>query len=115
MLSDQGIESELSHAYLHAVASRAGFACEVSGRHLNNAAVDAVVREDGRRLDPSSVLTSFDHHVQAKATAIRPIEHAGSYSRRLPLNQYNRHEEHAGVFASRAGRPLSAHFSVPMA
>lgn len=32
-LSDIDIESELSYAYLHAVASKAGFACDVKGRH----------------------------------------------------------------------------------
>ena len=29
------IESELSYAYLHAVAARAGMSCEVSGRHTD--------------------------------------------------------------------------------
>ncbi|WP_369432131.1 DUF4365 domain-containing protein [Aquisphaera insulae] len=80
----------MSYAYLHMVASRAGFGCEVSNRHLDNAAADAVVREDGRRLDPGSLLTSFDLHVQLKATARPPIFQAGYFPHRLPLKQYNR-------------------------
>jgi hypothetical protein len=44
MLSMQNIESELSYAYLHAVASRCGIICESSGRHTDDAGVDAVLR-----------------------------------------------------------------------
>jgi len=47
VLSDANIEAELSYAYLHAVASRAGFSCAVAERHLDDAGVDAVIREDG--------------------------------------------------------------------
>ena len=41
MLGEQNIESELSYAYLHAVASRAGIICENAGRHSDEAGVDA--------------------------------------------------------------------------
>ena len=37
-------ESELSYAYLHAVAAGAGMSCEVSGRHVDNMGIDAIVR-----------------------------------------------------------------------
>ena len=40
-LTPENIESELSYAYLHAVASKAGVCCEVAGRHEDNAGVDA--------------------------------------------------------------------------
>ncbi len=40
-LTPENIESELSYAYLHAVASKAGVSCEVAGRHEDNAGVDA--------------------------------------------------------------------------
>lgn len=43
MLSEQNIEAELSYAYLHAVASRAGFSCEYRNRHLDGAGVDATI------------------------------------------------------------------------
>ncbi|CAN5189181.1 hypothetical protein BH11BAC6_BH11BAC6_14490 [soil metagenome] len=37
------IESELSYAYLHAIASRAGLNCKLESRHGDNYAVDALV------------------------------------------------------------------------
>ena len=40
-LSSQNIESELSYAYLHAVASHAGASCSVGSRHEDNTGVDA--------------------------------------------------------------------------
>ena len=46
MLTEQNIEAELSYAYLHAVASRAGFSCEYRNRHLDGAGVDAEEIED---------------------------------------------------------------------
>jgi|GEM_PF-6652243 len=39
--TDQNVESELSYAYLHAITAHAKVACCVSGRHLDNAGVDA--------------------------------------------------------------------------
>ncbi|GEM_PF-7028040 len=59
MLTQQNIEAELSYAYLHAVASHGGFACEYAHRHLDDAGVDAVIREDGRKLAADSVLSSL--------------------------------------------------------
>ena len=90
MLSEQNIESELSYAYLHAVASRAGFACEYSSRHVDDAGVDAIVREDGRRLASDSFLTSFDLHVQLKATYQVPTELNGRFSYSLKVPQYDK-------------------------
>lgn len=40
-LTSENVESELSYAYLHAIASKAGVCCEVAGRHEDNAGVDA--------------------------------------------------------------------------
>lgn len=40
-LTSQNIESELSYAYIHAIASAAGMACENCGRHEDNAGADA--------------------------------------------------------------------------
>lgn len=42
-LTFANIESELSYAYLHAIAANAGVACAVTGRHLDNVAVDAML------------------------------------------------------------------------
>jgi len=48
MLTMQNVESELSYAYLHAVASRAQIICECTGRHSDEAGVDAVLRVKGK-------------------------------------------------------------------
>lgn len=87
MLTQQNIEAELSYAYLHAIATRGGFACEYAHRHLDDAGVDAIVREDGRRLAPDSVWTSFELHVQLKATFQSAVEQDRrySYSVTIPL------------------------------
>ena len=58
MLTIQNIESELSYAYLHAVSSRCGIICESTGRHTDEAGVDAVLRVRGK-LAADSVLTQF--------------------------------------------------------
>jgi hypothetical protein len=90
MLTDQNIEAELSYAYLHAVASRAGFACEYTTRHMDSAAVDAIVREDGRFLAADSELSSFELYVQLKATYQVLTEVNGKWSYPLPIGQYNK-------------------------
>jgi hypothetical protein len=90
MLTEQNIEAELSYAYLHAVASRGGFACECSLRHLDDAGIDAVVREDGRRLAGDSFLTSFELHVQLKATYQPPPEIEGRFSYSLSVPRYDK-------------------------
>lgn len=90
MLTQQNIEAELSYAYLHAVASRGGFSCEVSNRHMDSAAVDAIVREDGKMLASDSVLTSFEVHVQLKATYQPLVDVGGRWAFSLPVHQYNR-------------------------
>lgn len=68
LLSENNIKSELSYAYLHAIASRAGLACEVTGRHSDGAGVDAVLRAKERFAD-DSILTHFTLEVQLKATS----------------------------------------------
>ena len=88
MLTDQNIEAELSYAYLHAIASRAGFACEYTTRHMDSAAVDAIVREEGRFLAPNSELGSFELYVQLKATFQRLAVVGGRWSYPLPIGQY---------------------------
>jgi hypothetical protein len=90
VLTSQNIEADLSYAYLHAVASRAGFACEYAKRHLDDAGVDAVVREDGRKLAADSVYSLFDLHVQLKATYQIPTEINGRYSFSLTVPRYDK-------------------------
>ncbi len=88
MLSTENIESELSYAYLHAVASCAGIICEYTGRHSDAAGVDAVLRVNGR-LAPDSTLTRFTVEVQLKATKKMPVEQDGRYSHSLEAKNYN--------------------------
>jgi hypothetical protein len=88
-LSDNDIKSELSYAYLHAVAARTGFSCEHVGRHRDATGVDAVlgVRE---RLRPDSLLTDFTIDVQLKATSEPHELRDGCYSFTLKVDQYDR-------------------------
>jgi hypothetical protein len=78
-LTDNDIKAELSYAYLHAVAARAGFGCEVAGRHSDNAGVDAYVRVK-ERLAADSKHTNFPFEVQLKATSQPPALEAERYS-----------------------------------
>lgn len=90
MLIANDIKSELSYAYLHAVAARAGFGCKTGNRHDDNAAIDAVVSVF-TRLAPGSFLTDFAIDFQLKATA-RPLalrpDNTIAYA--MPRNQYDR-------------------------
>ena len=60
-------ESELSYAYLHAVAAEAGMSCEVSGRHADKMGIDATVRAV-EQFAKDSLLTDLALDVQLKAT-----------------------------------------------
>jgi uncharacterized protein DUF4365 len=72
-LSEPNIESELSYAYLHAIASRAGMACNEAGRHEDNSGVDAriVGWPSG---SAASYLTEVDFKIQLEATIATPAE-----------------------------------------
>jgi hypothetical protein len=89
LLTQQQIESELSYAYLHAVASRAGFECAVTGRHSDGAGVDAVLRVK-ERLAPDSRLTHFTIDVQLKATIGEPSPQNGVYAHSLEIDHYEK-------------------------
>jgi hypothetical protein len=90
VLTEQNIEAELSYVYLHALATRGGFSCSYTHRHLDDAGVDAQVHEDGRLLAQDSTLVSFVLHVQLKATRKVPVEQEGKFSFSLPVPQYDR-------------------------
>lgn len=72
-LSDQNIESELSYAYLHAVAAHAGVACKVAGRHDDNAGIDAEMTAWGP-FPNGGYRTEIDVKVQLKATVHQPAK-----------------------------------------
>lgn len=67
LLPSQEIESELSYAYLHAVASMAGMSCQVSNRQSDRAGIDARIVAQGN-FGPQAVLTDISLDVQLKAT-----------------------------------------------
>jgi len=74
-MTQQDIEAELSYAYLHAVASRAGVACQYCSRTFDSAGVDAellAVQDFG-----PDALTDIAIHVQMKATVATPSEREG--------------------------------------
>ena len=89
MLTRQNVESELSYAYLHAVASAAGFSCAVANRHIDDAGIDATVQSEGRLLADDSIITSLQLQVQLKATYVKPVEIEGRYSYNLSIPHYN--------------------------
>lgn len=73
LLSDNNIKSELSYAYLHAIAARAGVECKGTDRHSDGAGVDATLRVREKFHDDSK-LTHFTVDVQLKATSAVPRE-----------------------------------------
>jgi hypothetical protein len=70
MLTQNEIESELRYAYLHAIASKAGMSCRVSGRHEDNAGCDAHVTFSGETQHPYIRNVQID--LQLKATMKAP-------------------------------------------
>jgi hypothetical protein len=70
-LTPENIESELSYAYLHAVAAHAGIGCEIAGRHSDNAGVDAKLTAWGP-FPGGGYRTEVDVKVQLKATVSQP-------------------------------------------
>ncbi|MGL4555764.1 MAG: DUF4365 domain-containing protein [Gemmataceae bacterium] len=89
LLTENNIKAELSYAYLHAVASRAGFGCEVAGRMSDGAGVDALVRFK-ERLAPDAVLTESVIEVQLKATSEPAVLHHGRCSFFLRRDHYDK-------------------------
>ena len=70
-LSRNDIEAEISYAYLHAVASSAGVACESCGRVQDNAGVDAMLTGWGP-FPNGGLHNEVDIKVQLKATIAEP-------------------------------------------
>lgn len=73
------IESELSYAYLHAVAAHAGMSCECTNRHVDKMGIDAMVRAC-ELFAHDSVLTDIALDVQLKATVLTPVKADGNLS-----------------------------------
>lgn len=88
-LSQPNIESELSYAYLHAIAAKAGMACRVGDRHEDNNGVDATLTAWGPFVD-GGYLTEVDIKVQLKATTATPVDSGANLSYFLKgVNRYD--------------------------
>ena len=88
-LSPPNIESELSYAYLHAVASHAGMACNVGNRHEDNNGIDATLIAWGPFTN-GGYLTEVTIKVQLKATVAVPVDDGANLSYFLRgVNRYD--------------------------
>ena len=83
-------ESELSYAYLHAVAAEAGMSCEGSDRHADKMGIDALVRAS-EKFAADSLLTDLALDVQLKATTKKQTRKDGKVSYFLKgVERYNK-------------------------
>jgi hypothetical protein len=71
-LDPKDIESELSYAYLHAVASKAGIGCKIPPRHEDNRGVDAILT--CWEQFPDCYREEIDLKIQLKATIQEPSQ-----------------------------------------
>ncbi len=78
-MTDNDIIAELSYAYLHAVAARAGFGCKAGSRIDDGASVDAMIRVN-EKMAADAWIWNFDIEVQLKATHQALTESNGKYS-----------------------------------
>lgn len=77
MYSVQDTESELSVAYLQAIAARNRFSCAISPRTMDNNGIDATLHGVDNF---GGVLTEITLHVQLKATVKQPAIQDGKFS-----------------------------------
>lgn len=78
-LPSNEIESELSYAYLHAVASSVGASVSQVSRHQDNAGVDALLTAWGPFPD-GGPFTEVDLKIQLKATVRQPRDNGAGLS-----------------------------------
>jgi hypothetical protein len=69
-LTSQNIESELSYAFLHAIAGKAGMSCKMGDRHDDSHGVDAEINFRGVTEHP--YIKHVQLNVQLKATVNNP-------------------------------------------
>ncbi|PUA19151.1 DUF4365 domain-containing protein [Glaciimonas sp. PCH181] len=88
-LSDNDIESELSYAYLHAVASFSGANCQSASRHSDNRGIDAQLTAWGP-FPGGGARQEVDLKVQLKATVAMPSSTGTHFSYHLKdIERYN--------------------------
>ena len=89
MLPEAEQKSALSEAYIHAVASAAGFVCDPPSRRTDNLGIDATIgvsHNFGQEYD----LTRFTVNIQLKATTTPVIFNTkGIYRYEIKAKTYN--------------------------
>jgi len=78
-LTHNDIESELSYAYLHAVAAHAGASCISAPRTMDGNGIDAMLTAWGP-FDGGGPLEEVDLKIQLKATSVSPATRNGHIS-----------------------------------
>ena len=90
--TQQDIESRLSYAYLHAVASHAGLLCRHATTDEDKEGIDAVVTAYGRF--PGTYRTQVTINIQLKATVKAPRDDGASLSYFMPgIRRYDKLRE----------------------
>lgn len=88
-LSSNDIESEISYAYLHAVASHAGAGCSYANRASDGNGIDAMITGWGP-FPGGGYLHEVDIKIQLKATIDLPFQNNGFFSYNLAgISRYN--------------------------
>ena len=94
-LLSNDIESELSYAYLHAVASKAGLNCKVENRHGDNYGIDAQIDYSAPIIN--TWRTDVSLRIQLKATIHKGIETETHIAYPFKnIEQYNRMRNNSG-------------------
>ena len=88
LLSNNNITAELSYAYLHAIAAKAGIGCKWGDRHDDGAGVDATIRVQ-ENFGAGSILSNFTIDVQLKSTIQQLTLVDEKYSYPLGIKNYN--------------------------
>lgn len=86
MLTRYQIESELSLAYLHAVAAKASFAVDIP--HIDNDSIDAIVSGRGKIVN-DSIKHSPKIEIQLKASINATVSSDGNFHYALPIKNYD--------------------------
>ena len=90
MLGDNQVLEELSHAWLHLVATQARFGYERAGRLRDHFGVDAAVFCHDSDLFPKAKRVHFSIDFQIRATTLPPRARNGLIPFRLELRDYDR-------------------------
>ncbi|MFO0750883.1 MAG: hypothetical protein U1F43_35210 [Myxococcota bacterium] len=83
------IESELSYAYLHAVAAQAGIACQLASRALDNLGIDATSTSSATS-GSGAVFTDLSLQVSSRRPSSRQRSHRRGCHTRSMLKTCNR-------------------------